>query len=175
MGIAINECRRLGVTVLPPDVNHSFASFSIESNGNQDKPAIRFGLSAIKNVGNGAESIILEREKNGPYKSIEDFCRRLGAQSSNRRVLESLIKAGALDGLLENGANRGGLLHNIDRVLSLAQTEQKLRSTGQATMFDLFGSMSPVPMPGLELGGEDVREAPGSDGRISPNILCPLY
>ena len=90
--------------------------------------------------------------KNGPFKSVEDFCRRLDAQSANRRVLESLIKAGALDEL----GSRGALLNNIDRILSLAQSEQKLKSSGQSTMFDLFGQSTPVPMPHLEINGEDV-------------------
>ena len=88
-----------------------------------------------KNVGRAREALIAERNKNGPFKSIEDLCRRADPQSTNRRVLESLIKAGALDSL----GNRGALLNSIDRILSLAQTEQKLRNSGQATMFDLFG------------------------------------
>jgi DNA polymerase-3 subunit alpha len=153
MGTAIAECRRLGVIVQPPDVNRSQVAFSLEENGNKEKPDIRFGLAAIKNVGQGAiEPLIAERNKNGPYKSIEDLCRRLDAQTANRRVLESLIKAGALDCL----GPRGALLNNIDRILSLAQTEQKLRSSGQSTMFDLFGQTAPVPLANLELKGEDV-------------------
>jgi DNA polymerase III subunit alpha len=148
MGTAIAECRRLGISVLPPDINKSQAIFSIEDNGNKEKPAIRFGLAAIKNVGPGAiEPIIIERSKNGAYKSIEDFCRRVDSQSTNRRVIESLIKAGALDSL----ENRGTLFNSIDRILSMAQTEQKLRSSGQSTMFNLFGQQTAVPMPGLEL------------------------
>jgi DNA polymerase III subunit alpha len=153
MGTAIAECRRLGITVRPPDINYSQVSFSMEDSGDKEKPAIRFGLAAIKNVGPGAiEPLINERNNNGPFKSIEDFCRRLDAQTANRRVLESLIKAGALDCL----GNRGTLFSNIERILSMAQTEQKLRSTGQSTMFDLFGQTAQVPIPGLDLSGADV-------------------
>jgi len=153
MGVAISECRRLGISVLQPDVNHSQLTFSIEDNGNKEKPPIRFGLSAIKNVGQGAiEPLIAERNKNGPYKSVEDFCRRLDPQTANRRVIESLVKSGAMDCL----SNRGVLLNNIDRILNMAQTEQKLRSSGQSTMFDLFGQTAPVPMASLELQGADV-------------------
>jgi DNA polymerase-3 subunit alpha len=147
ISLAINECRRLGISVLPPDVNKSQAQFSIEDNGNKEKPAIRFGLASIKNVGNGVESLIREREKNGPFKSVEDLCRRLDQQSANRRVLESLIKAGALDSL----GDRGALLASLDRLISLAIAEQKLKASGQSTMFDLFGHATPVPMPSLEL------------------------
>jgi DNA polymerase III subunit alpha len=153
MGIAIAECRRLGIAVRPPDINVSEVSFSLEDSGNQEKPAIRFGLAAIKNVGPGAiEPLLAERKKNGPFKSIEDFCRRLDSQTANRRVIESLIKAGALDKL----GNRGILFNNVERIISLAQTEQKMRNTGQSTMFDLFGQSAAVPMSALELTGEDV-------------------
>ena len=148
IGSAVAECRRLGITVLPPDINHSQVSFSLEKSDNKEKPSIRFGLAAIKNVGPGAiEPLITERSRGGLFKSIEDFCRRADPQTTNRRVMESLIKAGALDTL----GDRGTLLNNIDRILSLAQTEQKLKNSGQATMFNLFGQMSPIPMPSLEL------------------------
>jgi DNA polymerase-3 subunit alpha len=144
---AIAECRRLGIEILPPDINHSQFFFSLEDNG-VGQPAIRFGLAAIKNVGAGAiEPIISEREKNGPFKSIEDLCRRSDLQAVNRRVMESLIKAGAFDSL----EDRGTLLNSLGRILSLAQREQRLRETGQSTMFDLFGDTQAVPLPSLEL------------------------
>jgi DNA polymerase-3 subunit alpha len=153
MSTAIAECRRLGITVRPPCVNYSQVSFSLEDSGDKEKPAIRFGLAAIKNVGAGAiEPLIAERNKGGLFKNIEDFCRRIDSQTGNRRVLESLIKAGALDCL----GDRGILMNNIERLLSFIQAEQKLRSSGQATMFDLFGQNAPVPLPGLELSGGEV-------------------
>ncbi|MFC1995427.1 DNA polymerase III subunit alpha [Chloroflexota bacterium] len=144
---AVAECRRLSIAVLPPDINHSQASFSIEK-GNNDISVIRFGLTAIKNVGLGAiEPIITERYKGGAFKSVEDLCRRCDLRGVNKRVLESLIKAGALDCL----DGRGTLLHNTNRILSLAQREQQLRETGQSTMFDLWGETTPVPLPSLDL------------------------
>ncbi|MBN1190060.1 MAG: DNA polymerase III subunit alpha [Dehalococcoidales bacterium] len=152
MGSAIAECRRLGIRVLPPDINRSGVTFMIEDSGDQQKPSIRFGLADIKNVGPGAiETLIAEREKNGPFKSVEDLCRRADPQVTNRRVLESLIKAGALDEL----GKRGVMLNSLDRILSAAQREQKLKNSGQATMFDLFGQTAAVPMPGIDLDGED--------------------
>jgi DNA polymerase III subunit alpha len=153
MGTAITECRRLEIKVLPPDINRSGVTFILEDSGDPQKPAIRFGLAAIKNVGPGAiEPLIAERKKNGPYKSVEDLCRRADPQATNRRVLESLVKAGAMDEL----GKRGVLLNSLDRILALAQSEQKLKSSGQATMFDLFGQTAAVPMPAIELSGEDV-------------------
>jgi DNA polymerase-3 subunit alpha len=149
---AVAECRRLGISVLPPDINRSQAGFSIEKSGD-DTPAIRFGLSDIKNVGLGPmEPIIAERDKGGDFRSVEDLCRRADLSGINKRILESLIKSGALDCL----GSRGSLLGNINSILSLAQREQHLRATGQTTMFDLWGEAMPVPMPGLELEGGDI-------------------
>ncbi|MFC1969301.1 DNA polymerase III subunit alpha [Chloroflexota bacterium] len=147
---AVAECRRLNIPVLPPSINRSQAFFSIEEDGTT---AIRYGLAAIKNVGQGAvEPIIAERDKGGEFKSIEDMCRRCDLRGLNKRVLDSLIKAGALDSL----GDRGSLLHNIDRILSLSQREQRMRETGQTTMFDLWGETVPVPLPSLELDGDGI-------------------
>jgi DNA polymerase III subunit alpha len=153
---AVAECRRLCIEVLPPDINRSQIDFSLEDNG-AGQSAIRFGLAAIKNVGTGAiEPIINERIQNGVFKSIEDLCRRSDLQAVNRRVMESLIKVGALDSL----EKRGTLLNSIGRILSLAQREQHLRETGQSTMFDLWGEATPVPLPQLDLtpAGSSDRE-----------------
>ena len=149
---AVAECRRLGISVQPPNINRSRVNFSIEKGGTA--PAIRFGLSAIKNVGPGAvEPMVAERDKNGDFKSIEDLCRRCDLRGINRRVIESLIKAGAFDVL----GSRAALLSNVSRIISLAQREQHLRESGQVTMFDLWGEEMPVPMASLELeAAEDV-------------------
>jgi DNA polymerase-3 subunit alpha len=150
---AVAECHRLNITVLPPDINRSRLYFSIEEDGGQ--PAIRFGLAAIKNVGTGAiEPVIAEHDMGGDFKSVEDLCRRCDLRSVNRRVMESLIKAGALDSLQE----RGTLLGNISRILSLAQREQRLRETGQSTMFDLWGEAAAVPLAELDLAPAEVTD-----------------
>jgi DNA polymerase-3 subunit alpha len=144
---AVAECRRLGIEVLPPDVNRSQVNFSIEPN-EEGKAAISFGLNAIKNVGVGAvEPLVNERLKNGDYDSIDDLCRRADLRNLNRRAMESLIKAGAFDSL----GDRGDLLASVGRIQSLAQREQHLRDTGQSTMFDLWGETMPTPVPSLEL------------------------
>jgi len=150
---AVAECRRLGIRVLPPDVNRSQASFSIEKDGESNAPAIRFGLATIKNVGLGAiQPIVAERNKGGEFTSVEDLCRRCDLRGLHKRAMESLIKVGALDCL----GDRGTLLHNTNRILSLAQREQHLRETGQSTMFDLWGQAMPAPMPSLDLAAADV-------------------
>jgi DNA polymerase-3 subunit alpha len=150
---AVAECRRLGINVLPPDVNRSHVNFSIETGSKDNTPAIRFGLNAIKNVGLGAvEPLVAERQKGGQFKSIEDLCRRVDLRSMNRRAMESLIKAGALDCL----GDRGTLLQNIGRILSLAQREQHLKESGQSTMFDLWGEEVSAPLPSLDLPPADI-------------------
>jgi len=150
---AVAECRHLGINILPPNINRSQTNFSIEKLNGNGVAAIRFGLSVIKNVGLSAiEPVIAERNKGGEFKSIEDLCRRCDLRSVNRRVMESLIKAGALDSL----GSRGSLLQNVNRILSLAQREQRLRETGQSTMFDLWGEATPVPIPDLDLQTAEV-------------------
>jgi DNA polymerase-3 subunit alpha len=158
----VTECRRLGIPVLLPDVNRSKPTFSIErivSRAGEEgrlptvdcqlpSMAIRFGLGAIKNVGEPAiEPIIAAQVKGGPFKSLEEFCRRADLRGLNKRALESLIKVGALDSL----GSRGALLAGMDRILRLSQQEQQLRESGQATMFDLWGERSSAPVPALEL------------------------
>ncbi|MBI4300115.1 MAG: DNA polymerase III subunit alpha [Chloroflexi bacterium] len=149
---AMTECRRLGIPVLPPHVNYSRETFAVErlQDGND---AIRFGLANVKNVGEAAIKSVLEaRESGGIFTSVEDFCRRVDLRGVNKRVLESLIKVGALDCLGE----RGALLAGLDRVVALSQREQKLRESGQASMFNLWGDAAPTPLPSLDLGAEAV-------------------
>jgi len=144
------ECRRMGIEVLKPDINHSFAHFTIEKTGTGR--AIRFGLASIKNVGGNAVLPIVEAREAGEFKSIEDFCRRVDLRNVNKKVMESLTKAGALDDL----GQRGGLLAALDRIVSLSQREQRQRLSGQSSMFDLFGDNVDVPLPALDLEDFDV-------------------
>ncbi len=131
---AYAECLRLGIPVLPPDVNRSHINFSLEDSGG--RRAIRFGLANIKNVGEGvAEEIVAARERGGPFQGVEDFFRRLPQGATNKRALESLIKAGALDSL---GRDRGTLLAALDKLVALAQQSQRARATGQGSLFDLL-------------------------------------
>ncbi|GAB6877428.1 DNA polymerase III subunit alpha [Thermaerobacter litoralis] len=137
----IAECRRLGIPVLPPDVNQSQARFTVVPDpaapGGQ---AIRFGLAAVKNVGYGAiESIVAAREEGGPFRSLDDFCRRVDLRQVNRRALESLIKAGAFDSL---GQPRARLVAGLEEVMNRAQRWQKERETGQVSLLDLSAALA---------------------------------
>ena len=152
IGVAVDECRRMGIKVLQPDINRSEVEFAIE-NLEDGTQGIRFGLESVKNVGrNAVEPIVEERKANGEYRTIEDMCRRVDICSLNKRVMESLIKAGAMDCLGE----RGTLLGNIGVIMSAAQREQQLKSSGQSTMFDLWGDTVSVPLPSLELEAVEV-------------------
>ncbi|WP_027363263.1 DNA polymerase III subunit alpha [Desulfotruncus alcoholivorax] len=132
VAVFIEECRRMNIDVLPPDVNVSGENFTVDG----DK--IRFGLAAIKNVGlNAVKWIIEERKKSGqPYKSFADFCQRMNTRMVNRRVMENLVKSGALDSL---GHYRSQMLAAIDAGLSLAQASHKDRETGQLSLLDFWG------------------------------------
>jgi DNA polymerase-3 subunit alpha len=132
----INECREMDIAVLPPDVNSSDKNFTPSSlNG---RKAIRFGLCAIRNLGGGAaESIITARNEGGPFKTLFDFCERVDLSAVNRRILESLIKSGALDTLV---GNRAQLFAVIDQALESGQRAWRDRQSGQSGLFgDLFG------------------------------------
>ena len=147
---AIAECRRLGIPVLPPAINTSQSSFAIEKQDNST--AISFSLAAIKNVGAAAiEPILSARRNGGVFKCVEDFCRRADLRNINKKVMESLIKAGAFDSLVP----RGSLLQAIDQIISLAHREQHLRESGQASMFDLWGDSTPLPLANLNLESYD--------------------
>jgi len=149
---AVAECRRIGIQVLPPDVNRSQANFAIEES--EDNPAISFGLAAIKNVGPSPIGYILSaRSRGGAFKSIEDFCHRTDLRNINKKVLESLIKVGAFDSL----GSRGALLKSINKIVSLAQMEQRMKESGQVSMLDLWAQASPAFALDSEIRkGEDV-------------------
>ena len=143
------ECARLNIPLLPPDVNRSGVRFTIASDPSR-QPAIRFGLAAVKNVGAAALGGLMEsRTREGPFETLEDFCRRAGEQIANRRTLESLVRVGALDALEQ----RGRLLAGLDQVVSLLHREAQRAKSNQSTMFDLFGKSVPVPLSGTDLPG----------------------
>jgi DNA polymerase-3 subunit alpha len=137
----INEARELGLEVLPPDVNESGFKFTVVADRR-----LRFGLGAIKNVGAGAiESILTGRASGGPYASLVDLCDRIDLRLCNKRVLESLIDAGACDSLTGNGGGqRAQLVAALDYAFSEAQTRQGDRQSGQV---GLFGEAAPLPAP----------------------------
>ena len=127
--IYIDECRRMKIEILKPDINHSFTKFTVEKN------KIRFGLGSVKNVGVAVvDNIVAERNLNGPYKSFTDFCERVQNEAVNRKCIESLIKAGAFD---EFGQTRSTLLASFEIVIDTIQSASKKSYKGQVSMFDL--------------------------------------
>ncbi|MFV2004475.1 MAG: DNA polymerase III subunit alpha [Gammaproteobacteria bacterium] len=126
----IEDCHQQGVEVLPPDINHSIYQFGVP-----DEKSVLYGLGALKGVGEAAlDGIIAERDSNGPFVDLYDFCRRSDTRKVNRRVMEALIKSGAMDSL---GPNRASLTASLSNAVQLAEQNQKNASVGQD---DMFGS-----------------------------------
>ena len=155
-----NECVRLGIPVLSPDVEKSGVNFALEETPD-GTIGIRYGLSMIKNVGEGAAEAIVESRKlaGGQFGSLDEFCRQLNTRNVNKRALESLIKAGCLDSISGTTESRGALLVNLDRIMGIAQSALKLKETGQTTMFDLFGDEVATPLAGIDLEGTPIPRA----------------
>ena len=148
---AINECFKLKIPVLPPDINRSGALFTIDQDPGEET-SLRVGLSAVKNVSETAvRPIVLERQANGPYESIEDFCRRADVSALNRRSLENLIKAGTLETL----GPRGSMLSVVDQIMSNAQAESRMRNSSQTSLFDAMGSGNQETMRTIDMTRED--------------------
>ena len=147
----VNACQELGIEVLPPDVNTSQVDFAVVEG------KIRFGLNAVKNVGEAAcVAIVSARETGGAFESIWDFTERVDPQIVNRRALESLVRCGALD---STGASRKGMTEVLDQALSWGGSEHEARSSGQGSIFDLVDEgterprhHAPVPSDEYEKG-----------------------
>lgn len=131
---AVEEARRMKIYVFPPDINKSKTWFTIERDPHSlEGKAIRFGLAAVKNVGQAAiESILSTKKKEGPFKSLTDFCSRVDSQKVNKKVLESLIEVGAFD----NFGNRAAMLSGLNKIRQIAIQGQKDKLDGQTSLFD---------------------------------------
>jgi len=135
--VYIGECREMGIALLPPDVNRSTDSFTVEEGG------IRFGLGAIKNIGRGfIQGVVKEREANGNFTSFQDFCQRMYGDI-NKRALENLIRAGAFDSL---GAYRSQLLHISDKLLDSIADSRRQNVDGQLDFFGMSSSTARQPV-----------------------------
>ena len=131
MALYVNDTRAMGVEVLPPDVNASSWDFTIEDRQEQ-KPAIRFGLGAIKNVGQGPVEIISQaRAKGGAFTDLNDFAARVDLRSAGKRALESLIKVGALDSF----GSRTAMLEVLDRLVAVSSSHFRAAEAGQLSLF----------------------------------------
>ncbi len=149
--LLFDECSSMGLTVLPPDVNESVFKFRVAG-----PTSIRYGLGAIKGVGESAvEAMIEERTANGPFKSLPDLCRRIDLQRVNRRVFEALIKSGSLDRI---GPNRATLNAELERSMHLGEQNSRASSVGQV---DLFGLSAASAEPALVADWSEAQRLAG--------------
>ncbi|MBI5037912.1 MAG: DNA polymerase III subunit alpha [Candidatus Kerfeldbacteria bacterium] len=147
IAIEVEECERMGIKVLPPDINESYSTFTAVFDPKTKKPEkkIRFGLLAIKNVGfNVVKTIIKERKDNGNYRNLEDFLTRVQTKDLNKKSLESLIKSGALGSFGEQNQ----LLHNLESLLLMARSAESEANNSQ---INLFGTLPTQHAPQLRL------------------------
>lgn len=138
--ILLEECRRLGLRVLAPDINNSFADFIVSGDD------VRFGLGAVKNVGRGSIEAIVNARQNGTFKTLYDLLEKVELSSINRKVLESLIEAGAMDNV---EGNRAQLFAAVDIALSFSQKKAAQKSNGQRSIFDNGGEDETITIPPL--------------------------
>ncbi|HEY1558989.1 MAG TPA: DNA polymerase III subunit alpha [Kofleriaceae bacterium] len=146
----IAEARAMGLVVERPDINESALDFTVTA----APKVIRFGLGAVKGVGTSAVEAILEaRAAEGRFDSLFELCRRVDSQKCNRRVIEQLVKSGALDGL-QGDRHRAQLLAALDAALERGASEQRDRRSGQTSLFGLMEALSPAPVTGSPAAGE---------------------
>lgn len=145
LAIEIAECKRMGIKVLGPDINQSYGDFAIVGGEN----TIRFGLSGIKNMGKALieDIVIPERDKNGPFKSICDFAKRVDSTKFNKKSWEAAIKTGAFDSF---GYSRSDLLFNLENIQAYGAKCQKDAASGQTDFFGAFGDAGAIPEPEIK-------------------------
>ena len=161
------DTRRMGIEVKPPDINYSGLDFTIQDQSG-GKSAIRFGLGAVKNVGEGPVAEIMQaRSKGGPFKSLDDVCRRVDLRAVGKRALECLIKVGALDSL----GKRSQLLAGLDNMMAVSSSAHKADEVGQ---FDLFGGAGGSPSTAVTLP-KNVPDALLKDMRTWEKELMGVY
>jgi DNA polymerase-3 subunit alpha len=164
---AVGECGHLGIAVLPPDINESLLNFTYI-----DDTTVRFGLLAIKNLGEDIiRSIITEREKDGPYKSITDLANRVDSKNFNKKSMEALVKSGALDSLGE----RNQLLGSLDAILAHHKKASKDRAMGQDSLFAAIPLLSKVTHKTSEIALRDVSPATKREKLAWERELLGLY
>lgn len=141
----IAECKRMGLKVLGPDINQSYGDFGIVGG----KKTIRFGLSGVKNIGKALieEIVIPERDKNGPFKSVFDFAKRVDSTKFNKKAWEAAIKTGAFDSF---GISRSDLLFNLEAIQAYGSKIQKDQKTGQMDLFGMMGKAGEIAEPEIK-------------------------
>jgi len=172
MGVFISECHRMDIEVLPPDVNKSRVRFAPEQLPS-GKWAIRYGLCAIKNVGEAAmKAAVANRAEHGDFESLDDFSNRLDSKSVNKRILENLVKAGAFDWC---GETRAGMFARIPLVVASASSAQRDRAQGQVSLFDTMDFASAAPDPVMESENLDIVEWSKDERLATEKELLGFY
>jgi len=152
VALYVADARGMGIPVLQPDINCSEWDFTIENGGNKET-SIRFGFSAVKNVGEGPVNLILEARQDGPFKDLNDFARRVDLRAVGKRALECLVKVGAMDGF----GNRAALLASLDRVVAVSNSHFQAVRAGQMSLFgEATGVTENIILP--EVHDVDKRE-----------------
>ncbi len=161
----ILACRKMGLKILPPDVNKSGLNFTPDG-----ETSIRFGMGSIKNVGSGVVENIVNTRQEKPFSSLEDFCERVDTKVLNRKTLESLINSGALD---EFGVSRKQLFSNVETLSSYANKCQERKLTGQASLFSLLGGGDDPSesFSGLSLSGPTYEYTPEEIQQLEKALL----
>ena len=163
----IDECKRLGIQILKPDINKSFEKFTVEDG------KIRFGLGAIKNVGTiPVENIVAERKENGEYKSFTDFCERIAETQVNKKCVESLIKAGVFD---EFEQTRATLLASFETIIDTIQSGNKKGFNGQVSMFDIGTKQEKEDMEKQKYKFEEYEEMPEKEMLSMEKEMLGIY
>jgi len=140
--IVIEDCKRLNIKVLPPDINESLIAFSITKDSKSlNNKAIRFGMSAVKNIGEAAIKAIIKERKKNKFASLTDFCRRVDHQKANKKVIESLILVGAFDKF----GNRAQMIVSLEEIRQKASDHQKIKNSPQVFMFQEDKSKTLIP------------------------------
>jgi DNA polymerase-3 subunit alpha len=168
----IAECKRMGIPVLPPDVNKSFEGFGVNvGDGPNGGDTIRFGLTTIKNFGEGiGHSIVEERKANGEFKSLSDFLRRIKDKNLNKKSMEALIKTGALESITPAGSDRETLLSNLDKLLAFNK-EERSKESDQDSLFSLMST----PTKAAEIDLEPTPPINKADQLLWEKELLGLY
>ena len=163
----IDECKRLGIQILKPDINKSFEKFTVEDG------KIRFGLGAIKNVGTiPVENIVKERKEKGEYKSFTDFCERVSELQVNKKCVESLIKAGAFQ---EFEQTRATLLASFETIIDTIQSGNKKGFNGQVSMFDIGTKQEKEDMEKQKYKFEEYEEMPEKEMLSMEKEMLGIY
>ena len=163
----IDECKRLGIQILKPDINKSFEKFTVEDG------KIRFGLGAIKNVGTiPVENIVKERKEKGKYKSFTDFCERVSELQVNKKCVESLIKAGAFQ---EFEQTRATLLASFETIIDTIQSGNKKGFNGQVSMFDIGTKQEKEDMEKQKYKFEEYEEMPEKEMLSMEKEMLGIY